>query len=764
MAKPSENTPIHPRCFGTRLISMRFFGRLARIAGVVLALGSVCYAGAKPRAAAAGKVVVFTDKQLEKLSRALKQPEPQLTSEQAYAQLSSVASQKSAGVLGMRAALAIGYFDYTKGRYAQAEKWLSRAKSDPLLGDYALYWLAETDVAQRRDADALAALDQLRKDFPDSVMIEQALEAYAQAALASNRPADAITALNSYTPTEITPSLLFFRAQAREQAGQPFDAAEDYEAVYLRFPASDQAHDAARKLDLLKTTLGDKFPALSLAQRVVHAETLFTSKIFGDARNEYAALLPELSESAKERAQLRILECGVSLGASPSELIALQISDPDVEAERSYALADYFRDQQQETPMLAAVETAASRAPSSRWTEAVLFLAGNYYWVQLERDRASGFYKRVEEQFPDAPEATAAQWRVAWTAVLKRQPEAAAMLREHLQRFPGSPYTPDALYWLGRLAEEANSLPLARTYYSKLRERYPENYFTGIGSGRLSVLGLEPEEDPEVLATIPPVSPAPKLDGLIPQAAAARQARADALRSIAFDSSAELELRAGYAATGEPRLLLEAAQAAVAAGHYGPAMLTVRQVYPQLESRPFADVPRDVWLTAYALPFEPSIRRWSARAGLDPMLVAGLIHQESVFEPEARSNKNAIGLMQILPTEARLLARESRIGYSRFRLTDPDYNIRLGTTYFADLLKQFGRPEMALAAYNAGEDRVALWTSGQNYRETAEFVDSIPFTETRQYVQIIMRNADIYRRLYGAPSESRSTTTYHRLH
>ena len=82
------------------------------------------------------------------------------------------------------------------------------------------------------------------------------------------------------------------------------------------------------------------------------------------------------------------------------------------------------------------------------------------------------------------------------------------------------------------------------------------------------------------------------------------QARADALRSIAFDSSAELELRAAYTATGEPRLLLEAAQEAAAAGQYGAAIVTVRQIFPQLESHTFTDVPRDVWLAAYALPFE----------------------------------------------------------------------------------------------------------------------------------------------------------------
>ncbi len=80
--------------------------------------------------------------------------------------------------------------------------------------------------------------------------------------------------------------------------------------------------------------------------------------------------------------------------------------------------------------------------------------------------------------------------------------------------------------------------------------------------------------------------------------------------------------------------------------------------------------------------------------------------------------------------------------------------MRLGTAYFAGLEKQLGSVEAALAAYNAGEDRVAAWTAGQTYRDTAEFVDSIPFTETRQYVEIIARNTEIYRRLYGVQNES----------
>ena len=579
--------------------------------GAVLLGSSACAAGAVSKSpSAAAHKPALTEDQLEKLARSLKGA----TAPRAYAELSAIAMQKSVGILSMRAALALGYFDYNKGHYPQAITWLGRAKNDPLLADYALYWTAEANLAQGRNSDALAELKQFRTQYPDSVITDQVLESLGQAALASNQPAEAVAALDAAALTAQRPELLLLRAEAREHTHDLVQAAVDYEAVYLRFPTSEQAREAGEKLSFLRDTLGEKFPPLSLAQRLDHASTLFAERDWRNARGEYAALLPELSGADHERAELRVLECGVALGGGASELAALPITNLEVDAERFGSLADYYRSQHDDEQMTAAVETAVARAPNSPWAESALFLAGNYYWVRMDRERAASYYKRVEENFPQAPDATSAQWRVAWTAVLKREPDCEELLKEHLRRFPGSLYTSDTLYWLGRLAEEAQAPTLARSYYVKLADRYPQNYFETLASERLRALGREPMQVSDVIAKIPPVSAIPKLDGATPLAAVRNQARAEALRSIAFDASAELELRAAYDATSDARLLLEVAQTAANAGRYGAAIVTVRQIFPQLESQRFTEVPRDVWTTAYALPFESSIRRWSARA------------------------------------------------------------------------------------------------------------------------------------------------------
>jgi soluble lytic murein transglycosylase len=715
----------------------------------------------KPAASSTSAPSAASTKQLELWTRALKQK----YSAAPYAKLSAFALRKSSGVLGNRAALALGYYDYGKARYPQSAQWLKIAQSDALLRDYALYWSSQANLALNHNAEAFAQLQEYRRDYPDSVITDQVLQSLGVAALALNQPAQILAALDAYPQTAEKPALLFLRGEAREQSAQSPEAAADYQRVYLHFPLSDQAREAGEKLAFLHSSLGDKLAAIPIEQQIEHASTIFAAHQWGDARNEYSRLLPQLSGADRERAELRILECGVALGGGITEISRMTVTDPDVDAERFYTIANYYRDRPSESQMIAAVEAAVARAPDSRWSESALFLAGNYYWVQLDRDRAASYYKRLFDNFPSSADALAAQWRVTWAAILKREPDAAADLAEHLRRFPGSQFSPDALYWLGRLSEEAGNSALSRAYYTKLLERFPQNYFEAAAAKRLRTLGPGAAADSDVLATIPPVPAALPLGDTIPAAAAGRQMRADALRSIAFDASAELELRAAFASTGEPRLLLEAAQEAVNAGHVGAAIVTVRQIYPQLEWRPFTQVPREVWLTAYAMPFEDSIVARSTTAGVDPMLTAGLIRQESAYDPEAHSRANAIGLMQLLPKTARRFAKQAKVRYSTPMLFEPDYNIHIGTIYFAGLRRNFGSVESALAAYNAGEDRVAFWTTGQTYREPAEFVDSIPFTETREYVEIVTRNADIYRKLYGtqpvrgAKNESRKAAS-----
>ena len=135
---------------------------------------------------------------------------------------------------------------------------------------------------------------------------------------------------------------------------------------------------------------------------------------------------------------------------------------------------------------------------------------------------------------------------------------------------------------------------------------------------------------------------------------------------------------------------------------------------------------------------------------MDPALVAALILQESSFDAGALSRAGARGLMQVMPATGRTIARAKGQRFRRAALHDPETSLDFGTHYLRQMSERFsGAVEKVLAAYNAGPHRVDAWTARRGELPPEEFIESIPFSETRTYVMIVLANREQYRRLYG---------------
>ncbi|HEX6466804.1 MAG TPA: lytic transglycosylase domain-containing protein, partial [Terriglobales bacterium] len=243
-----------------------------------------------------------------------------------------------------------------------------------------------------------------------------------------------------------------------------------------------------------------------------------------------------------------------------------------------------------------------------------------------------------------------------------------------------------------------------------------------------------------------------------PPADSLRLQRSRLLRNGALFDLAIRELQAAEEEEGRDSVWaqVEMAQAYLDADRSDRALQTLKHAVPNYFALEINALPRPVWEVLFPRPFWSDLSHNAASNGLDPYLVASLVRQESEFNPAAVSRADAYGLMQLLPHVGKQLAKEVRIRhFSTPDLTNPTINLQLGTRYFKQLVdRQEGQVEYALAAYNAGADRVKDWRSAGNYRDIVEFVESIPFTETREYVQAIMRNANIYRALYGDEAAS----------
>lgn len=669
---------------------------------------------------------------------------------------------------GALASLALGYYSYEEDRFPAAKQYLAVARSAAgPLQDYAEFYFALTQIALGEKQEAAILLAAFPSRFADSPLVAQATLRLAQTLLDLQRAQDAVALLEAPPARLAEPDGTALLAQAYRDARQALKAVQAYRKVYYSYPTSYFATDANRQLLAMSKELGDAYPAATLAIRQERADKLYQASQWRDALKEYQALASLATGTAREHAKVRAAACQYQTGSTWPSLTALQKlapSDTDADAERLYTMAAGYRRLDRQEPMEQQLELLSQKYPQSEWYQKALVLAGNYYLIQKDTDKASGYYQQSYERFPTADTAAMNQWKVAWFAYRDRNfDEAKRLFQEHIARFPSSPQLSAALYWMGRLAEReapASSVP----YYQKLVDAFPNFYYAMLARERLEAL---PAAAKSVASTSAASTTASALSQIqrkdaTPVQPAAFSADGERIRQRAqlLESAWLMDL-----AIEELRPLLtndvlgvwagsEMARLETERGRHHISLRYAKRYVPGYFSRYIGELPPSVWESLFPLPWWDQIKKQASAAHVDPYLVAGLIRQESEFDPQARSRSNARGLMQLLPSTARIMARKvpdaKARRYSLGALYVPDMNLVYGTFYLKQVLDQFqGRPEYALAGYNAGENRVVEWLDDGPYEDIAEFVESIPFTETRDYVQAVLRNAAVYRQLYS---------------
>jgi len=177
-------------------------------------------------------------------------------------------------------------------------------------------------------------------------------------------------------------------------------------------------------------------------------------------------------------------------------------------------------------------------------------------------------------------------------------------------------------------------------------------------------------------------------------------------------------------------------------------MRALRSAFPQLATVEQDSVPPYFLKMYYPLKYEDTIRKFSKKNGLDPHLMMGLIHQESFYNPRTKSSVGAIGLMQLMPATGKELGAQLFRRFDVGRLTNPEVNIQLGTMHFRHLVDLFGgKTELAIASYNAGQGNVMRWRRAAPSKPMDEFLESIPFAETRNYVKRVTMLSAAYARM-----------------
>jgi soluble lytic murein transglycosylase len=532
-------------------------------------------------------------------------------------------------------------------------------------------------------------------------------------------------------------------------------AADAFGHVYYEFSLSDRAADAGQQLKLLELQAapsGSERYKLELGR----AERLFAVKLYVPARAAYEALKATATDEDRPLIQLRLAECDYRqkrprLG---KDALASLIDSGPRRSEALYYYAIASRDLGDLPTFFRTTRKIADDFPTDPWAEEALYVLADYYVKHDDDAAADETFRESYQRFPKGVYAERAAWKIGWRSYRqKRYSETIAYFEHASSNFPRSDFRPSWLYWSARAYEQLNDVGSAHQRYTLCVTDYLNSYYGRLSAQRLGTPAAQPIAVVNRAASDIQLAPAPPPTAALIRALLTAELYDDALNELRYaqknwGDSAMLQATVAWATmqeapgkSGMERLLL-------ARG----AINTMRRAYPQFLTAGGEDLPREVQQVIFPVAYWDLIRKYAGATNLDPYLVAALVAQESTFVPDVKSYANAYGLMQLLPSTARMTAQKLKLRYTTRVLTDPELNIRLGTQNFADALKQYGEPFLALASYNAGDRAVRRWIQERPGLEREEFIDDIPYPETQNYVKRILGTADDYRRLYSPPS------------
>lgn len=651
--------------------------------------------------------------------------------------------------LRTRADLLLGIVLFRQGRADEAVSRLEAAASDTVLGDYALYTVAQAQRSAGRRDLAAEALRQLVAQHPQSIFRDRAGREMSREFLEAGQLADAEEATKRYLsagPSNagrgevgLTLGEIFLRSGRTDQAEEIF------RRLWIELPASPESQRAQELLAAIPTA---RPPTAD--EQFQRAATLYQLGRYGPAIPELA---PFAVTGSPRAAQARLM-LGISAFNVRQYSQAVQWLEPLKESARPDTTEALFwlgrsagraGDAEKFTAYLT---LAADAKPRTRRSEEALYLLAQDAADSADIPKARAYLARLLREYPKGAWTDVALWLQGWLAYKRKEFSAATAAWGRLVADePGSRWKIPALYWRGRALEAIGRTSEAAQAYRTIVDTSANQYYYRLrATERLTPLTKK----------APAKSAAPAARPLPTNGAAGVHAeKARALRGLGLLDDAVEEWVEHVRSRPEERAgLAEACGVFLDLGRYDKAVWVGNRVLRPLFVQEGGQAPiPGFWQCTYPLGHIDLVRQNAAARALDPYLVLALIREESAFAPQAVSRTGARGLMQLMQQTADLTAREHKLPpVTAVGLEAPERNIEIGVAHLADLLRDFGgNLTLTLAAYNAGKQAVQRWVQRYGFADEVEFVEDIPYTETRNYVKRVLGNYDRYQTLYGAP-------------
>ena len=604
------------------------------------------------------------------------------------------------------------------------------AESYPILADYALYHQGAALGKLGRVDQALPPLFKLLKQYPESRLARPATLLYADTLAAGGYTRQALESYALFLERYPSgPDSLLAQASSalcREKLGEPASAAAIYRNIWLEHPTSALADQARTELSRIAAA-GTRVEPYTNAELFKRGTTLYDLRRYAQAAKSYADL-PLGAETGEFRSKVQF-RTGQALykakryqDAEETLRGVSQDAGVVVASEASYWLAKAM-EKNGKTDQAYELYLRLAQAPQGgAVAEEALLDAAYLKRYQKKPDQSLQLFQSFLVSHPDSPKAGGVIWEAAWTSYQARDYLGASV---YLKRLAGNGELREkALYWLGRSLSNAGDEKGAQLAFASLAEEYPFGYYALI-CNKWCDIGAFP---------VPPKI----LSDALPMPAGFEREKALISLGLFDDAARELSTtRKGKNPLGIARLFLEME-------NYNGALHAVARENPKRSLKESASL----WGVNYPLAYQEEVAKNAAATAVPESLIYAIMRTESNYSPGALSPVGAIGLMQIMPATAEAMSKGDSA-----RLTRPECNIRLGARYLKDQLATYGRNiPLTAAAYNAGPGNVKRWQKNLASLPQDEFIESIPFRETREYVKKVVSTMELYQRLYRLPA------------
>jgi len=625
-----------------------------------------------------------------------------------------------------------GYCFIKLGQFQEGVTRLNGVANElPVVADYVIYYQAAGYENLGDYANSSVLFNTILTQYPESGLEKKTLARLGNIYTQSGDYGNAERIFKSLSLEEKNRSLkasyIYALGEALEKQGKYSDAISTYKRVWVQYPETKSSSEANTAANRISNTQGIAFQP-SQSDYLERANILFNKSRWSSALNNYNKLS---SKSTEVRTNMGIAMVNTKR-LNEGENILKNINSP-----RSLFWRGKLKTKQGLDSEASQLYTQIHQSyPNSPLAPEGLYNAARLYQINNQTQLAIKTYDILIRSYPRNKYAEDGAWYLGWIYYRKGQYREAHGTFSAFTDSDSSFNASNAKYWKARTLEKQGKRDEAHVQYRELAGSTTPTYHTYLAQKKSGYTPNFANINPEF--------------SVLGAKANSRVEKAQLLISLGMLDEAKFEIIAmeDEAGTKEEFVIVSLLYSQV--DDYNKSIKVAQGIgLPQANRLSFPKGYKEI------------VGPYAKKYGVDELLVYSIIREESRFQKDVVSPADAVGLMQLIPPTARTVARQIGInGFSTAMLTIPRINIEMGIFYFKQVLDKFnGDVELALASYNAGPHRAADWKVRFYGLEKDEFIEEVPFRETRNYIRRILRSYGAYKAIYGDASTSNEPGT-----